>query len=1038
MNFATWSIRNPIPVVLLFILLTLAGFWGFGRLPKQDLPDLQLPTISVTLAQPGAAPAQLETEVARRVENALATLDGLNHLRTAVTDGVVSITAEFVLEKNLSDALIQTRNAVDSVRSDLPADLLQPTVSAATTIGDAVLSYAISSSRFDEEGLSWFVDDTVAKTVLGVPGVGRFERVGGVQREVRIEVDPVRMAALGITTADVSRALREIQQESSGGRGQLGGQEQSVRTIATVRQAADLAALRITLAGGRSFRLDQIATVSDAAAERTQVALLDGEPVVGFSFYRARGYDEVRVAEGVQAALARLQQADPSLSLTLISGSLSQTLEQYQGSMTMLYEGALLAILVVWFFLRDWRATVVAAAALPLSILPAFAVMAWLGYSLNTLTLLAMAVIVGILVDDAIVEIENIERHRQMGKPIRQAAEDAVTEIALAVIATTMSLVVVFMPTAMMNGIPGLLFKQFGWTAVIAVLASLLVARLLTPMIAAHFLKPEPVAAHEDGRIMRWYMRSVRWCLAHRKTTVAGAVGFLLTSLALIPFLETGLFPASDSGYTTVSVELPPGSSLQQTQQAAEAARTALADVEGIAYVFTTVGNAQEAGRGQTLAGEVRRGSLTLALAPRGERPKRIQIEEAVRQRLLTVPGARFTLSGSGPGQTLGMILASDNATVLKATAQAIEREMRGVSGLSNVTSTASLERPEIIIRPDPERAAERGVTTAAIGEVVRVATSGDFDTRVARLNLDNRQVYIRARISDAARQDIDTLANLHVEGRDGPVPLSSVATLSMESGPAQIDRYDRLRNVTVSADLGGTAFGAAQAAVDALPSVKAMPSGVQVIDGGTSEIARDLMSGFSMAIVVGILCVFCVLVLLFKDFLQPVTILSAIPLSIGGAFLALLLARSSLSLPAMIGLVMLMGIVTKNSILLVDYAIMGRTKSGLSVHDALVDACHKRARPIVMTTVAMIAGMTPIALGLGADSSFRQPMAIVVIGGLVTSTALSLLAVPVVFTYVDGFEQRLRRWLRLSPHASQLPAPRTPGELEAVQGGGA
>jgi multidrug efflux pump subunit AcrB len=1013
MNFATWSIRNPIPSILLFVLLTFAGLWGFHQLPIQNMPDIDLPTINIVLIQPGAAPAQLETEVARKVEDSLATLSGLKHLYTTITDGKVSISVQFELEKNLSDALIQTKNAVDSVRSDLPTDLQQPAVSSVTSAGEAIRMYSIASSRMDEESLSWYVDDTLAKTVLGVPGVARFERVGGVQREVRIEVDPVRLTALGVTAADVSRALRQVQQESSGGRGQLGQAEQSVRTVATVRQAADLAAFPISLANGREVRLDQVATVRDGIAERTQMAMLDGKPVVGFKVYRAKGFDETVIAKNVAQILNKLQSDDTSLKFTPVSGTVDYTLEQYKGSMDMLYEGALLAVLVVWAFLRDWRATLVSAAALPLSILPTFAAMSWLGYSLNTLTLLALAVIVGILVDDAIVEIENIERHGHMGKPILQAAGDAVTEIALAVVATTMSLVVVFLPTAMMSGVPGLFFKQFGWTAVIAVLASLLVARLLTPMMAAYLLKSRPAKEHEDGRVMIWYLSAVSWCLAHRKTTAAGAALFFAASIALVPLIPSGLIPPADRGFTNVNIELPPGSSVNNTLAVAEAARAALHDVAGIQSVFTTIGDALLAGNGVQQAGEVRKGALILTLKPRDQRGKQVAIETAIRQKLLNVPGARFTVGSGGIGEKMQLILASDNADALKNSAQMLERELRGVGRLSNINSTASLERPEIIVRPDVERAAERGVTTAAIGAVVRIATSGDFDANVARLNLDNRQVYMRVRIADAARQDMDTLANMRVNGRDGLVSLSSVAALSVESGPSQISRYDRHRYVTVNADLGGMPLGAALAAATALPAVKAMPSSVRLIQTGDAEIAAELASGFGMAIVIGVLCVYCVLTLLFKDFLQPVTILSAIPLSLGGAFVALLAAHSELDIPAMIGLVMLMGIVTKNSILLVEYAVVGIHERGLSLHDALIDACHKRARPIVMTTVAMIAGMLPIALGFGADSSFRQPMATAVIGGLLTSTALSLLVVPVVFTYVDAFEGLIVRLVR-------------------------
>ena len=1010
MNLATWSIRNPIPSVVLFILLCLAGCWAFARLPIQNLPDLELPAVSVMLVEPGAAPAQLETEVARKVEDSLATLSGLKHISTSITDGVVSIRAEFVLEKSLSAALIETKNAVDSVRSDLPADLLQPTVAAATFAARPIMTYAVASSRMDEEALSWFVDDTLARAVTAVPGVDRLERVGGVQREIRIEADSVRLAALGVTVADLSRALRNAQQQSSGGRSQLGGGEQAIRTIALATQASDLGALPIALPDGRRVHVDEVATVSDSDAERTQAALLDGRPAIGFNVYRAKGFDEAQVAEGVTKALARMEAADVALKIEPVSGSVAYTLEQLDGSMAMLFEGALLAIVVVFLFLRDWRATLIAAAALPLSVLPAFAGMYWLGYSLNTLTLLALAVIVGILVDDAIVEIENIERHRRSGKSVFEAVKDAVNEIALAVTATTMALVVVFVPTTLMGGVPGLLFRQFGWTAVIAVLASLLVARLLTPMMAAYLLKGHPSRESADSPLMSWYLATVRWCLAHRKITTAAAIAFLIGSVALVPLIPTGFIPPSDENFTTVSVELPPGSSLDSTLRLAEAARGVLKGVEGIRSVFTTAGQAQQSGRDGAQPGEVRRASLILVFLPRGERPRQAEIEAEVQRRLAGVPGARFALGGGRPGNKLQLILASDNAQALKETAQTLERELRHVGRLSNVSTTASLERPEVVVRPDPQRAAERGVTAAAIGDVVRIATRGDFDANIARLNLDNRQVYIRLRLADASRRDLDVIAGMRVNGREGAVPLASVASLSLSSGPSQIERYDRRRFFTVEADLGGTPLGDALAAATALPAVRGMPSSVALIEAGDAEIADELAAGFGTALLVGVLCICCVLVLLFKDFLQPITILSAIPLSAGGAFMALLIGGSELDVPAMIGLVMLMGIVTKNSILLVEYAVVGMTERGLTRHEALIDACHKRARPIVMTTVAMIAGMLPIALGLGADASFRQPMAIAVIGGLISSTGLSLLIVPVVFTYVDSLNHRIRK----------------------------
>ena len=1008
MNIATWSLRNPVPVILLFLLLTLAGLRSFQKLPVQDYPDIELPTVQIALAQPGAAPTQLEAEVARKVEDSLATLAGLQHLRTSVSDGLVRIRVEFKLGKSLSDALIETKDAVDRIRADLPADLLPPTVSAVTTAVSPILTYAISSRRMDEEALSWFVDDRVNRALLAVPGVGRTERVGGVRREVRVEVDPARLASLGVTAAEVSRALQRNQQQSSGGSAEINQSRQSVRTVATLEQAGQLAALPLALADGRTLRLDQVAEVRDSHAERTQVALLDGTAVVGFQVFRARDVDQLGIAAGVARAIERLRAIDPDIEITLVSNRVDYTHEQYRGSMQMLWEGALLAVLVVWWFLRDWRATVVAATALPLSILPAFIGMAWLGYSLNTLTLLAVAVIVGILVDDAIVEIENIQRHRDAGKPIREATETAVTEIAVAVLSTTLTLVVVFLPTAMLDGAAGLFFRQFGWTTVIAVLSSLLVARLLTPVMAAWLLKPGVHRVKSGGRMMAAYLRAVRWCLAHRKRTIVATLALFAASLALVPLIPTGLVPASDRGYTSIQVELPPGAALADSVAAAERVRQALHGMAGVSGVFAAVGMAP-ANAASSGLNDPRRATLTLMLDPRGHRDSQEQIERRVRAALGGLPGARFAVGAGGLGERLELIVASDNAQALNAAAQQLARQLRTVSGLSNIRSTASLDRPEVVIRPDAALAAERGIAAAAIGETVRIAAGGDFDADLSKLNLDNRQVAIRVRVAEGALSDLDAIGALRMPGRDGLVPLASVAQISLGSGPSQIDRYDRMRQVTITADLGGTPLGQAMKAALALPAVQALPAAVRLLPSGDAEWAGELAASFGWALLLALVCVCGVLVLLFKDLLQPLTILSAIPLSLGGAFAALLLMRAELDVPSMIGLVMLMGIVTKNSILLVEYAETA-IQRGVPLTEALVDACRTRARPILMTTIAMIAGMLPIAAGFGADASFRQPMAVAVIGGLVTSTLLSLLVVPVVFALIDGAGRRLSR----------------------------
>ena len=1031
MNFATWSIRNPVPCLMLFFVLTVAGSWGFSRLGVQDFVDLDVPTVSIALTLPGATPTQLETDVARKVEDSMATLQGLRHTYTNISNGTVNITAEFELERSLSDAVVDVKDAVDRVRNDLPVDLQQPLVNKITIgPGGPMTTYAITSTALDEEGLSWFVDDSISRTLLAIPGVGRVDRFGGGQREVQVDVDLPRLTALGLTVTDVSRAVKRVQQEASGGRGEVGGAEQSLRTKGTVAQASDLAALPVAISNDHWVRLDEVATIRDTLADRTTAARLDGHPAVGFQLLRSKGADLLTVSDLADKALAKLLADHPEIRITKITTTVTRTAENYRGSMKMLYEGALLAVVVVLVFLRDFRATIVGAAALPLSIIPTFAVMHWAGYTLNGLTLLALSVVVGILVDDAIVEVENIARHMRMGKSVRQATEDAVTEIALPVMATTLALVVVFLPTALMSGIPGLIFRQFGWTAVVAILASLLVARLATPMMAAALMRSHPDGAERDGRVMLGYLACARWCLRHRVITMAAATVFFIASIYLIKFIPTGFIPPEDRGFTAVTVEAPPGSSLDRVLEACEAARAAITGgdhpVPGIASILSTAGSASAA-----TAGEVRTGSLTITLGPVATRPDQGTIENMIRARLATVPGARFSMGSGGPGEKLEVYLTGRDAAQLKASAQAAERDLRTLPYLSGINSAASLERPEIVVHPLAAQAAERGVSAQAIGETLRIATSGDFTPALAKLNLDNRQIAVRVRIPEEARKDLDTVSNLRIAGRGGLVPLGSVATITVESGPSEITRFDRSPAIAVKADLGGYPLGAALAAAKALPAFRDMPSSVRIRESGDSEFQKELFSSFGLAMVIAVACVYGVLILLFKDIFLPITILSAVPLSLGGAFMALLAAQAQLGLPSLIGLVMLLGIVTKNSILLVEYANVAMRDRGLDQYEALLDACHKRARPIVMTTVAMVAGMLPLVLQLDGENHFRQTMAIGVIGGLITSTALSLLVVPVVFTVIAGIERRLLGLIR----RRAAPPPMAQAALGPVRG---
>ncbi|MCK4124319.1 efflux RND transporter permease subunit [Ralstonia nicotianae] len=1016
MNISSWSIRNPVPAVLCFILLTIFGLIGFHKLQVQDFPDMDLPTISISASLEGAAPSQLENEVARKIEDKLTSLSQLDHITTKITDGAVSISVSFKLEKDPQAALSEVRNAVDGARASLPSEMAAPTVSKSDAANSALLTYTASSTTLDEQDLSWFVDNDLAKALLSVKGVSKVERIGGIDREVHVDLNPALMAGLGLTAETVSSELTAMQRERSGGQGDIGGQRQSSRTLVGVGSAADVAALTITTGDGRRVRLDQIARVTDGAADRASYAFLDGKPVVGVQITRAKGNSDVTVLHDVRKAIATFAESHPEVRLAEASNTVSPIEDNYEGSMSMLIEGALLAIAVVWWFLRDGRATLVSAAALPLSIIPTFGAIYLAGYSLNTITLLALSLVVGILVDDAIVEIENIERHLRMGKTPYQAAMEAADEIGLAVIATTFALVAVFLPTAFMSGIPGLIFRQFGVTASVAVLMSLLVARLLTPMMAAYLMKATR-HAERDGPVMTRYLRWVGGGLDKRGRTMLAAGLMLLLSLAMAAALKTGFFPAQDKAQTQVTLELTPGSTLEQSRAVALQAEALIRRLPEVKGVFSTVGSASDSSNpaaGTSSTADVRTSTLVVDLVARGERKsKQSAVEEAIRHQLRDLPGVRVAVNNGGNGEKLQITLAGSDATSLESAAAALESQLRTLHGIGNVTSSAALQRPEVQFRPDPARAAALGVTTEAAADAIRIGTYGAYSTSLPKLNLPERQIAIRARIDPALRQDLDAIGQLRVAGTNGSVTVASVGTLSIGSGPSQIDRLDRARNITLSVELNGRTIGEVNQEAQQLPALQHLPAGVHQVQQGELQNMSELFQSFGLAMAIGVFCVYAVLVLLFHDFLQPATILCALPLSLGGALLSLLITRMSFSMPALIGLLMLMGIVTKNSILLVEYAIMARREHGLSRLAALMDACHKRARPIVMTTIAMGAGMLPNALGLGAEPSFRQPMAIVVIGGLLASTLLSLLVIPVVFTYVDDLEQWLRRRFR-------------------------
>lgn len=1016
-NISAWSIKNPVPTIVLFLLMALFGSVAFTKLRINNMPDVDIPTVTVTVSWSGAAPTEMETQVTRLIEDSVAGLGNVDHIRSTISEGSSSTNVEFAIGTDIDRATDDVRNAVSSVRSNLPQDVLEPTVRRVDNTGQPILTYVVDAPQMKPDDLSWFIDNDVAKSVLSVGGVSQIVRAGGVEREIRIRLNPDRLMALGITASEVSEQLKSTNVNQPGGRTTLGSAEQTIRTIGSVGDVKDLAEMRLSLADGRSVKLSDLGVVESSWAEPRQRARFDGQEVIGFSVYRSVGTGEVKVAQGVRARVAAFAAEHPEVKIREVTSSTAWVLEGYDAAIEALLLGAALAVIVVWVFLRDVRATLISSAALPMSLIPTFAVMYVLNESLNNITLLGIALVVGILVDDAIVEIENIVRHmRQSGKSAYDAAIEAADEIGLAVVATTFSIISVFMPVGFMPGIPGQIFKAFAITVCVSVFFSLVVARMLTPLMGAYLMKPHGKEPDEPSWVRR-YIPMLEWTLRHRWITIVAGIAFFAASLSLMRFLPTDFMPATDRGRSILAIELAPGSTLAETDAATQKAIALLKARPEVASVYAALGTQTTVSgpSGSNIAGEVRKATVTANLLPRSERRiSQQQLEKELSPQLAQIPGARVSFGADGQsGAKVQITLMSDDPEALTETVGKLTREMQATTGFQNAGSTASLARPELQITPKPDKAAALGVSTATLARTANIATLGDADQNLPKFNLKDRQISIRVMIDDDARSDLSRIASLQVPATGGTLPLSSVADINLGSGPNQLDRVDRRRSETIEAELVGVTIGQAEQLVSNLEAIKNLPATVIRKPAGDSERMQELFSGFALAIASGIVLLTFVLALLFNGFLQPITILTALPLSLGGALGLLVMTRTALSMPAKIGLLMLMGIAAKNSILLVEYAIVARRDRGLTRAEALVDAARKRARPIVMTTFAMGAGMLPIALGIGADAESRAPMAIAVIGGLISSTALSLVYVPAVFTVMDDCECALGRWLR-------------------------
>ena len=1108
-NISSWCIRNPVLPIVLFIGLMLAGIIAFAQMQVNNAPDVDFPAAVVDIVQPGAAPNEMETQITQKVESAIRSVNGIDEMSSTVTEGDSQTFVQFQLGTPTDRAVNDVRNAVAQIRGSLPDGILEPQITRVEAENEPISYVGAQTTDMTLEELSWYIDDTIAKRLLGLPGVAAVQRVGGVDRTIRVILNPAALQAQGITAAAVNQQIRQSNMNGAGGRFEIAGSEQGVRVIGNAENAYRLSQTQISLPGGRFVKLADLAEVKDSTSEQRSMAKMNGHQVVTFMIQRAKGSSEVTAYNAVWKELHKMEKEDPRIHFSEVFTNVDYTKAQYQSAMEGLIEGAVLAILVVLLFLRDIRATAISAVAIPLSAMPAFWLMSLMGITLNFMSTMAMGLVSGVLVDDAIVEIENIVRHMRMGKSGYQAALDAADEIGLAVLATTMAIVAVFLPVALMPGFAGQYFKAFGFTVVLSVLMSLLVARMVTPLIAAYFLRSHGKQPHAAWTWMKIYLNVLNWSLDTSKSHAAleglpkpskhfgyfalfgllllpipaaflgvtggvmqlltklewnGAISFalavvvgcaagygagkltglimrqfasggfgqwyalvtarwharmkdhrlvmvgaggvtLLLSVVLFGTLSVSFFPPQNSDYSRVNITMPPGTTLKATEAVVDQVAAIVKRDPSVDRVFERV--------------NVGEGHVNIVLK-KNRSVKSSEFERNLSPQLAALPDTRVSFQsqqGGGPdadSRDIMLYLGGEDPAQLTAVANRIANEMGSVPGLRAPRIGSNLAQPEITIKPHFDLAADLGVTTAALSQTIRIATLGEIEQNSAKFSLSDRQIPIQVSLSENDRRDISTLENLPVPTTSGgSVPLKAVADIGFGAGPTTINRSNQLRRISIGADLApGYQQGDVWAQVNKLPTVKNLPQGVQQMNLGNEKWQAELLFNFAVALIAGVLLVFAVLVLLYRRFLAPFVNMGSLILAPLGAAVALHIAGQPVSLFVLIGILMLFGIVAKNSILLVDFAVE-MMNHGMSKNQAIWEAGHKRAQPIVMTTVAMVAGMLPTAVSISGDNSWRAPMGITVIGGLLFSTVLTLLLVPSYFSIAISIESRLGRFFR-------------------------
>lgn len=1019
MKIVNTSIKNPVFITMVILLIIVMGLLSYTRIGVDLLPDISLPIVAVTTVNPGVGPEEIEQQISKPIEDIISSLNGIKKVSSTSSEGISIVTAEFDLGIDADKAASDVREKISSIRSSLPRDILEPIIDKFDPAAAPILSFAIISDKLSLPELRNFVEDSIKTKIERLNGVGSVTVIGGLEREIHIDVNINKINSLNIPISQISQAIKNENLNLPAGRLTEKTIDFLIRTKAEFKTVKEIENIPVGSFAGNTIFLKDVAKVYDDFKTKKSISRVNNKESITIVIRKQSGTNSVQVAEEVKKQVSKIQSYSPNISIIQATDESEFIQEAKDDVLNSLIEGAILAGIVVLFSFGDLRNTIITIVGLPVCIIGTFAVMNYLGFTLNVITLLGLSLSVGLLIDDAIVVRENIFRHMEkLGKDPMKAAYEGTTEVALAVMATTFTIVAVFLPVAFATGIAGKFFREFGITVAAAVLISLFEAFTFAPMLSAYFFRkvkhdnPNKFSEKFQNAVSKFYNNLgnnykplLKWSLTHRGAIIIITTVIFFASIYLFNFIGTGGSPKGDRPDFNIVIQAQSGSSLENTDKIVKEIESILFKEQNVEYVFSVIGNTD---------GSSDEATMNVKLKTRGITK---QFQDYIRPKLANITGATISFQESSAigGAAASAIrqlpiqinLRGNNLENLMKASEIVKSSLKEVQGLVDINTDYRTPKPEIIINIDRDRANRLGVNTFQIANAMKTVIDGDV---ASKFRSGEKLIDIRVRADKDIREDFENIKNIFISSKNGLISLNQIANLSISNGPTQIKRNERTRQITVAANtISGTAVNEIKNKIENKLKNIDLPKDVTYFFGGQVEQTGEQFQSLFVSLILAVVFVYMVLASQFNSFTQPLSIMLALPLSIIGAIIALLVGNKLFDTVAFIGLIMLMGLVTKNSILLIDFTNVLR-KRGYNRFDAIIEAGSTRLRPIIMTTLAMILGMVPVAFGFGTSTDFRAPIGYTIIGGLISSTLLTLVIVPVVYSIIDDISMRFKK----------------------------